>query len=87
MFVLILLFSKLTIHVFLVKRVHWLRAQTQMTRWQEELLLVTYEMQWTVRYFLHQTTKWESALSHPNITPGASAYASRQKMKWHKLTC
>ncbi|KAM6490431.1 hypothetical protein JOM56_014104, partial [Amanita muscaria] len=69
------------------KRVHWLRARAQMTRWQEELLLVTYEMQWTVRYFLHQTTKWESALSHPNITPGASAYASRQKMKWHKLTC
>jgi hypothetical protein len=28
-------------------------------RWQEQLTVTTYEMQWTVRYFLYLSRKWE----------------------------
>jgi hypothetical protein len=87
MFVLLVVMLKLTTDVSVVKRVHWLRARAQKTRWQEELLLVTYEMQWTVRYFIHQTNQWELALAYLNITPGAHAYASRQNMAWYQLAC
>jgi hypothetical protein len=27
-------------------------------RWQEEVTLTSYEMQWTVRYFLYMSRKW-----------------------------
>jgi hypothetical protein len=28
-------------------------------RWQEQVTVTTYEMQWTVRYFLYLSQKWE----------------------------
>jgi hypothetical protein len=47
----------------IVRRVHWLRARAQYMRWQEEATLISYEMQWTVRFFVNQGSKWAEAYS------------------------
>jgi hypothetical protein len=72
-------------NVLLVKRVHWLRARALKDRWHEEHILVTYEMQWTVRYFLYKETMWQVAGLTPTSSPGATAYAVRQGNMWKKL--
>ena len=50
-------------------------------RWQEEVTLTGYEMQWTVRYFLHMSHKWvlkyddgPGGNSSTGSTPGGSSY-------------
>ena len=53
--------------------VHWLRLQAQRNQWREEFLLVTYEMQWTVRYFIHHSQQWQSASESNNTLPGPLA--------------
>ena len=67
-----------------VKRVHWLRARAQHMRWREECILVRYEMEWTVRYFLHKSDLWTLG-DHTNIAAGAVAYAHRQAAMWRDL--
>jgi hypothetical protein len=44
-------------------------------RWQEEVTLNGYEMQWTVRYFRHMSTKWviPSDVCTPAPAQGTSA--------------
>jgi hypothetical protein len=75
--------------VMTVQRVHWLRARAQSGRWNEEVLLVTYEMQWTIRYFLHQTQEWKhlraTKLDSGNLAAGPAAYASRKAAMWQWL--
>ncbi|KAF8952672.1 hypothetical protein BDZ97DRAFT_1680932, partial [Flammula alnicola] len=68
-----------------VKRVHWLCAQAQRQRWHEELTLVAYEMQWTVRYWTRESSKWRSALDIPSASAGAKAYAHRKYLFWYKM--
>jgi hypothetical protein len=64
-----------------VQRVHWLRARAQKTRWEEELLLNKYEMQWTIKYFLHQAGQWQDRF-HIAENAGPKAYAARQSSQW-----
>ncbi|KAF8218623.1 hypothetical protein L208DRAFT_1349431 [Tricholoma matsutake] len=54
-----------------VCRVHWLRSWAQSNRWKEELLLVTYKMQWTMHYFMYHSQKWCYALISDNTPPGS----------------
>ena len=68
-----------------VKRIHWLRARAKSGRWAEEVRLVTYEMQWTVRYFLHQADHWEKAAAVSPDNREASAFAYRQRSIWFQL--
>lgn len=70
---------------FIVRRVHWLRSRAQRNRWREEFLLVTYEMQWTVRYFIHHSQRWQLASESTNTLPGPLAYANRQHASWYEL--
>ena len=55
-------------------------------RWQEEVTLITYEMQWTVRYFSYQSKIWSETLHlSPENLPrnaGALAYAKRKQSSW-----
>ena len=67
-----------------VQRVHWLRARAQKNRWQEELTLVGYEMEWTTRYFLHKAGMWQEQLGDQTL-PGPKAYAARQSAQWGNL--
>jgi hypothetical protein len=68
-----------------VQRVHWVRARAQKNRWQEELLLVKYEMQWTTRSFLHKAREWQARFEEPNIDRGPQAYAARQSAQWRYM--
>ncbi|KAF8157947.1 hypothetical protein B0H34DRAFT_858828 [Crassisporium funariophilum] len=65
------------------KRVHWLRARALNHRWHKEVVLVTYEMQWTVRYFLHQCKQWQEGADNPDVSAGARSYAVRQIIICH----
>ena len=55
-------------------------------RWREECIFLRYEMQWTVRYYLHKAGFWESMLAL-NIAsmPGQLAYARRKRREWQTL--
>jgi hypothetical protein len=68
-----------------VQRVHWIRARAQKNRWEEELLLVQYEMQWTTRGFLHRAEDWQTRYQVPNTDPGPKAYAARQSSQWRYM--
>jgi hypothetical protein len=68
-----------------VKRVHWLRSRALKDRWHEELVLVRYEMQWTVRYFLHKRNIWWEGVGRPDVSPGGRAYAVRQARMWNNF--
>ena len=65
--------------------VHWLRAQVQLMRWQEEVAITTYEMQWTVRFFSHKSMMWawlhstRSAVASQGAGAGAVAYVKRKQ--------
>jgi len=56
-------------------------------RWREECILVSYEMEWTVRYFFHKMDYWIDAHSADGspLSAGAAAYASRKTAMWHDL--
>lgn len=71
-------------HVLVVQRVHWLRGRAQKCRWEEEVILVQYEMEWTVRYFLNNMTMWEDR-STACSDRGAAAYAARKAAMWHSM--
>ena len=58
-----------------------------MNRWTEELTLVGYEMQWTTKYFLNCSAKWQARFMSPNLRPGPRAYAGRQAAQWKRLAC
>ncbi|KAF8876021.1 hypothetical protein CPB84DRAFT_1650166, partial [Gymnopilus junonius] len=62
--------------------IHWLHVHAQKNRWHEEILLITYEMQWTVHYFWHEFQKWHNVTCQLAITPGALAYANCKAALW-----
>jgi hypothetical protein len=66
----------------LVQHVHWLRAWAQKNRWDEELTLLRYEMEWTTRYFLYRAKEWEKRFDLPDMELGPKAYAARQAAQW-----
>ena len=74
-------------HADAVNRVHWIRARAQKQRWKEEFILTGYEMQWTVRYFLHQASIWEDRgiVSEHEGHAGAAAYAHRKVAMWRNV--
>lgn len=68
-----------------VQRVHWLRARAQKKRWEEELILVKHEMEWTSRYFLHRARLWHERYEDRDVRKGPKAYAARQSAQWKQL--
>jgi hypothetical protein len=70
-------------------------------RWQEEVTLTGYEMQWTVRHFRYMSHKWIIAPDDvnsltaesssctgtgiPNLSIGAIAYFNRKHAVWEDL--
>ncbi|KAF8810353.1 hypothetical protein BYT27DRAFT_7092155 [Phlegmacium glaucopus] len=68
-------------------RVHWLCAQAQKHRWREEFTLVGYEMQWTVKYFMHQAGTWDcwGTISQQTSNRRARAYAAHKAAMWGAL--
>jgi len=70
-------------------RVHWLRARAQADRWCEERLLLTYEMQWTVKSFLKKSKTWRTHVSTgiggSAPTHSTIAYTDRQATTWRAM--
>ncbi|KAF8808483.1 hypothetical protein BYT27DRAFT_7096830, partial [Phlegmacium glaucopus] len=54
-------------------------------RWQEEHILVGYEMEWSVRYFLYRAKVWEEHCNVVALSPGAIAYAAHQVARWRQV--
>ena len=68
-------------------------------RWQEEVTLTGYEMQWTVSYFKYMSRKWvlpwDPNDSFPgsgtgtsrgtNLTAGAIAYWNWKRAQWEEV--
>ena len=71
----------------IVNRVHWLQARAQRDRWKEEFTLVGYEMQWTIRYYMHQSEVWEERgrVAGHSQKSGAAAYAARKTQMWRDM--
>ncbi|KAF8806062.1 hypothetical protein BYT27DRAFT_7102812 [Phlegmacium glaucopus] len=67
-----------------IRRVHWLRARAQLNRWQEEVSLTGYEMQWTVRYFSFQSRSW-AGVADATGNAGHVTYAKRKRAMWEQL--
>lgn len=55
-----------------------------MHRWNEELTLVGYEMDWTVRYYIRQSEVWKNRKSVAEVMAdmGAAVYAARKAAMW-----
>lgn len=71
----------LTISVY---RVNWLRTRETYKRTREEVILVSHEMEWTVRYFHHQAERWSKRKSAID-TAGHLAYALRMESMWTRF--
>lgn len=56
-------------------------------RWQEEVTLITYEMQWAVRFFCRKSHIWAYAgeISDLPVKAGHAAYAKRQNDMWNQI--
>jgi hypothetical protein len=69
----------------IVYRVNWLRAKARVDRWQEEVILVENEMQWTLLWFQNQANLWrERGEREDSILPmGHTAYAKKQYKLWN----
>ncbi|KAF9494656.1 hypothetical protein BDN71DRAFT_1590295 [Pleurotus eryngii] len=61
-------------------RVLYLKSRTLASRWREELLLVKYEMEWTVRYFKHNHDVWVDRSYDSSL--GAKAYAQHKAAQY-----
>lgn len=73
----------------IVRRVHWLRARAQYMRWREEATLTSYEMQWTVRHFVHKSTTWADSFNRlaegGRCNAGVLAYCKRKYSTWRHI--
>lgn len=61
-----------------------MRAKARLDRWEEELILVQNEMDWTVQWYAHQESTWLARLGTPTsqASPGHRAYAFKQISMW-----
>ena len=71
--------------IHLVYQVNWLRAKAHVDQWQEELILVKYEMQWTILWFQYQANLWRERSEREDvILPiGHKSYAKKQQKLWN----
>lgn len=75
----------LILYFIVVKRVHFLRARALRNRWNEEYILLNYEMEWTVRFFQKKSEYWKSGADTEDISSGAKAYARRREAQWKEM--
>ena len=82
--ILICLTSTSFLDIFVVQRVHWLQARGQKEQWNEEVILVRHEMEWTVQYFLHNRDVWEEQRKS-SLHPGPALYAAHKASMWNYM--
>lgn len=68
-----------------MNRVNWLWAKARSDQWQEELLIVQNEIQWTILAFHSKAEEWAERMDDTKFSPGQLAYASKQKAMWEAM--
>ena len=63
----------------------WLRARARKLRWDEERVIVPFEMDCTVRTFSNMAEKWTTSAQESPL-PGNRAYAHAQADMWASLS-
>jgi hypothetical protein len=61
--------------------VNWLRASARFQRWDEELVLLGHEMQWTVAFFKRKKDEWHR-MALDSERRGLASYAYKQVAFW-----
>ncbi|KAG1803526.1 uncharacterized protein HD556DRAFT_1303602 [Suillus plorans] len=63
-----------------VYRVNWLRTKALRDRWNEEVILVKHEMQWSINFFTHRAKQWLCHMHNATSAglTGHTCYAARQ---------
>lgn len=82
--ILFLCHSFLTNLTHLVARVAFLRAKSRRDRWEEERVKLISELDWTKRYFQHESLAWQKRGDVHDV-PGYRAYAYRQAFMWSQF--
>lgn len=65
-------------------RVNWLRAKARRDRWNEEVVLLRYEMDWCRNFFKGKLNEWKG-LADASILPGHRCYALSRSEMWELL--
>ncbi|KAG1882456.1 hypothetical protein F4604DRAFT_1879500 [Suillus subluteus] len=67
--------------------VNWLRTKVLCDRWNEEVILVKHEMQWSINFFNHKAKQWLGHKDNAASTglTGHACYAARQSQIYHQL--
>ena len=63
------------------RKMLWLRAYARKRRWDEETILVPFEMECTVRSYRRKAGEWET-WARDSQTSGHAAYVRRQAALW-----
>ncbi|KAI1783871.1 hypothetical protein LXA43DRAFT_902761, partial [Ganoderma leucocontextum] len=66
------------------RRMLWLRAYARKSRWDEEVVLLPFEMECTERFFAMYSSRW-TEWAESSTTPGHRAYALREVALWRSL--
>lgn len=67
-----------------VRKMLWLRAYARKLRWDEELIIVPFEMDCTVRKFRGKAADWNAWGQTPR-SAGHKSYACKQQELWTEL--
>jgi len=66
--------------------VNWLRASARFQRWNEEVILLKHEMEWTMEYFKRQQRRWKHWGENVQVEgperAGLKSYAEKQASMW-----
>ncbi|KAA1476901.1 hypothetical protein DENSPDRAFT_785716, partial [Dentipellis sp. KUC8613] len=67
--------------------VTWLRTKARYNRWCEQMVVLPFEMQWTIASFENSAELWcrRAEQSQRNNFIGHQAYARRQEAMWRQF--
>ncbi|KAG1870277.1 hypothetical protein DFJ58DRAFT_723174 [Suillus subalutaceus] len=68
-------------------RVNWLRMKALRDRWNEEVIIVKHEMQWSINFFKHQAKQWLGHMHNATAAglTGHTCYAAQQSHIYDQL--
>ncbi|KAG2127671.1 hypothetical protein DEU56DRAFT_758558 [Suillus clintonianus] len=71
----------------IVYRVNWLWTKALCNRWNEEVILVKHEMQWSINFFNHRAKQWLGHMRNATSAglTGHACYAARQSHIYEQL--
>ncbi|KAG2076469.1 hypothetical protein BDR04DRAFT_960375, partial [Suillus decipiens] len=70
-----------------VYQVNWLRTKALHDRWNEEVMLIKHEMQWSINFFKHRAKQWLSHMCDATSAglTGHTCHAAQQSHIYDQL--